>query len=881
MKTNAIKLASGAVILCSILVLLVLPQLVFGEDGNSAASAIEDTACGSLVHYDTAVDTAIVESISDCSDPFSADTINEDVVTYVLGTTTIQANTTFVVPDLPRTYRFSYEQGPVNDFSYSQLYHHQGNDRVQILNEYAENGLSPNFTLQATGTYSFVHYVFEEPNLQMRHSPRWFPDWLWPNTAHAQTASQAVHVTTFEVVVAPPAPIEPAGASNVLFLPGIQGSRLHSAEDVPASEMRSYSSGERLWEPERNDDVRMLAMTSSGESVQDVYVPEIIDTVRFDRIPFISIEKDDVYASFSNFLDGLVAEDTINQWYPYAYDWRYNVSDIVKNGTLKAGGRTESLVATVEALAQTSKTGQVTIVAHSNGGLLTKVLLNELEKQGKDGLVDTIILAAVPQTGTPQALGTVLHGYEQNYAQGFVLHDTVAREIMRNFPSVYSLFPSEQYVVDASSPLITFDSSQQTKKYRDNYGLSVDTLQEYQDFLLGAEAGSDERSVGQPIYVPSTANEALLQTAIQQHRDSLQDWRAPEHVRVIELVGVGRPTPQGIRYEGLLQEECQNPMVTQACLYNTEPRPFLQFSLLGDETVMGRSAGAYRGAKELYYFDLTSLSLDRKENDKSLINHGSFVESDQLQFMVSHFLHSSTTVNNLPDFVSIDLFDFTDSYTVKQIASPVYPATIDNDGRVTGVVLIDGEWVLKEEIPSSQYFHFGEVKYLIVPSNIEHTTTLRGYKDGTYTYRYSELDATGMHQRATIYQASTTAGMVARYVTKDGERSAIAVDWEGDGQVDGTLGWNGKFMATTASSTITEVDTTPVLEKDNSVVELGVEEVIDDGSTQGTRVRPPEPQVKGMATSQASVSSTQYVELMTVLRALQQTLDQIEQQYVS
>lgn len=850
---------------------------------QSASSTASDNACGAIVSYDRLRGTT-TEPIADCDNPFQADVVDGGAMTYTLGTTTVRAGATVTVPDIPYTASMSITGGPTSDFSVTQVYHQDGSDWVQV-GELRPDAANP-VTLHATGTYSVVHNYSPEPVLQVRNTTNWLTRLLRPQTAHAAEAPDpGVYVTTFRVKIAESEPVpEVAGASNVLFLPGIQGSRLHAAEEVSDGLLGDYEVGDRVWEVNQNDDVRLLRMNPDGSSVYDIYVSEIIDTITFARLPFLTVERAGVYKNFNLFLNNLEDQEIINDWYPYAYDWRYNVADVVASGTVKANGRQESLLDTVTALANTSKTGQVTIVAHSNGGLLTKVLLDELAAQGKADLVDTIVLAGVPQTGTPQAIGTVLHGYDQQYAAGLVLRASVARNILVNFPGVYSLLPSEQYVIDAAEPLITFDDSPQSQPYRDYYGEAVDTLQEYRDFLVGAESADGERSAAQSLYVPSTANETLLQSATEQHRRIFTDWQAPDHVRVVELVGVGRPTAQSIRYESVLSEACQQPQVAVACVYNTEPRPFLEFSLLGDETVLGRSAGAYGEEKELYYFDLESISSKRQENKESPINHGNFMESDRLQFMVSHVVQGTSTSRQLPDFVSVDLFDFTDEYTVEQIASPVYPATTDNEGNVTGVVREGGDWVLREEIPGSQYLEFGGVKYLVVPKGIDRTTTLRGYEVGTYTLAVDRLNAAGTERLDTIYQASTTDGMVAEYTHQNGERSNLTVDWQGDGEVDGTLQWEGRFIATTtatSTSGTTEANTPPEEETDNSATIESGDADPSATATQGTRVRTPTPQVKGVATSGESAASRQYQELAVALQALQDVLDDIEKHYVS
>ncbi|MFW6210128.1 MAG: lipase/acyltransferase domain-containing protein [Patescibacteria group bacterium] len=884
--------------------------------------------CGDIVTPQLSGDP-VREPITNCTDPFGVTADPQSQYQAVLDDTPLLNGGSFTIETVPATTLFAESVSNQDAMLLeAALYRHEGDDLLlqpDALDLPFSPGQSRDGTLSltATGTYTLVAKTTvagesgptapgpgsppgPSPNLVPEPTPELEPEadpasttqpvwlrelreFLLPPRAFAQQIfvplTEETYAFTFTIALATPPPpeSEPTGASNVLFLPGIQASRLHSAEAVSTGVLRGYSAGERLWEPEQNDDARMLQMTPSGSSVRNIYAPSIIDTVTFDRVPFVSFDVLDVYANFSDFLDGLVRSDTINRWHPYAYDWRYDVFDIVENGTQRtADGSREDIVAVVEALAASSKTGQVTIVGHSNGGLLAKALILELQAQNKADLIDAVTFVGVPQTGTPQALGTILHGYNQSQGNGFVLRRSVAREVMRNFPGVYSLFPTTAYGGAHDNPLITFDDSAQSRKYREFYGAAVDTEQEYLEFLTGAETADDSRDITEPIHIPSTANEVLLDNAMAQHHEKLEGWSAPDHIRVVELVGIGLPTPSALQYASILEPACQSAptAVSVGCLTNTEPRPFLEFSLLGDETVMGRSAGAYRGAKELYYFDLASISLERKNNNKSAINHGNFMELDALHFLFAQTLLSSSTVTELPEHVSVDLFDFTDEYSVERIASPVYPAAEDPAGNITGVVPAGDGWEVRNEIPGSQYLVFGGVKYLLLPREIDRITTLRGYAEGTYTYTYDILGADGMQRHHTIYQASTTPQMVARYTIRDGERSNLMVDRNGDGEIDGQLNWDGEFIvSSTASTSASSTPETPPLEPpaSGSIGDSG--EGYDDSSTQATRVRRPTPQVAGVATSSWSVQPAHLAELAAALNALHEILIYIEQRY--
>ena len=78
-------------------------------------------------------------------------------------------------------------------------------------------------------------------------------------------------------------------------------------------------------------------------------------------------------------MDDLVVNKKIKAWEPYAYDWRQDVQDIVDNGTKYQNGN-KLLIDTLQSLVDNSRNGKVTIVAHSNGGLIAKSFIKKITR---------------------------------------------------------------------------------------------------------------------------------------------------------------------------------------------------------------------------------------------------------------------------------------------------------------------------------------------------------------------------------------------------------------------------------------------------------------------------------------------------------------------
>ena len=189
--------------------------------------------------------------------------------------------------------------------------------------------------------------------------------------------------------------------SNVLFLPGIEGSRLYEGTAC------DKSAEEKLWDPVADSTIKILRGagdekvkrlfldTDGGSICADIYAKsdDVIDSVKGNNI----------YKLFIDEMNGLKTDGDINDWKAAAYDWRLSLTDLLNNGTERNGKifyteatSTPYIEQSFRALAGSSKTGKVTIIAHSNGGLVAKALLNKLGDETATKLVDKIILVGAP-----------------------------------------------------------------------------------------------------------------------------------------------------------------------------------------------------------------------------------------------------------------------------------------------------------------------------------------------------------------------------------------------------------------------------------------------------------------------------------------------------
>ena len=282
--------------------------------------------------------------------------------------------------------------------------------------------------------------IFNQSSYAVNATHDWWGSADGPNASGANRIDGLATYTPWLTTPIDTSTSTSACCSSVLFLPGLEASWMDRAEQT----LLLGTTTNTLWAPNRNDDVRKLFMNPDGTSKD----PSI-----YSGGPIGSVwGLYSIYGKFMSFLDGLVSKGSIGEWYGYGYDWRKPIADVVTGPERKAT-TTESLVQTVQDMASRSKTGKVTLIAHSNGGLVAKYLVKTLADMGKSDLIDTVISVAVPYLGTPQAITALLYGDTEELAHGLIMKKSVAQELGSNMPSAYSLLPSAKFGQTAFNPI--------------------------------------------------------------------------------------------------------------------------------------------------------------------------------------------------------------------------------------------------------------------------------------------------------------------------------------------------------------------------------------------------------------------------------------------
>ena len=550
--------------------------------------------------------------------------------------------------------------------------------------------------------------------------------------------------------------------SNVAFLPGFEGSRLYSASPSEA----------QLWEPSSNGRVRSLFLDATGKSVNPVYAKDVIDHAN------ILIHGPDIYESFLKDMDALVASGQINAWKPLPYDWRMSPESVVRNGVSLPDGKTSSLVAEIEALAGSSRTGKVSIVAHSNGGLVAKALAAALAAKGEAGLIDQVVLVAVPQLGTPEAVAALLHGEDQEIFHGALLDKPTARQFGQNMLGAYHLLPSAQYFSAVPNPIVTFDPSiESLNRFRTAYGNSVSSLAGLQAFLSGKDGRAAPPAAD--ILSPALLGKGMLDQAADFHRRT-DSASFPDGMRVTQVAGWGLSTLSGIKYEEKnLCVPGPIPAAPSACSSILDHEPVITRG--GDGVVVAQSATALK--VPTYYIDLAAYN-----------SSGSFFATSRTHKDILEAAPARSLVGSLLAGVQPSSSPFVSTSTPKAVLqtvlvsvhSPVSLEAYDARGNHTGAVPNPDPnsdlRIVEQNIPNSSYFEFGEGKYLALDQAALAGVKLAGLDAGTFTLDIEQYAGDQQVRSESFSGIPTTPSMKAELVQGGTALPRLKVDLAGDGR---------------------------------------------------------------------------------------------------
>jgi len=555
----------------------------------------------------------------------------------------------------------------------------------------------------------------------------------------------------------PPPPCTENCFDNVLFLPGIESSRLYRPQVVGAAERR-------IWEPPAvGHDNTQLAMTIGGASVEpDIYTKDTLDSV-------LGV---DVYSSFLSAMHQFAATNSIT-FEAYPYDWRYGADHIASNPTQLAT-TTIMLLGEIKRLAAGSKTGKITIIAHSNGGLVAKEAMLAL---GADApkYVDRLIFVAVPQVGTPQAIAGMLHGYNEALPMNrapLLITDSEVRTLGANMPGAFGLLPTAGYFSSVNTPVVTFSTS--LLDWAARYGGTI-TSQSGLSAYLTDTAGRTQ-PIDSDLNDPYILSSNLLSQSRTMHA-AIDTWTPPDGVQLIQVAGWGVPTTvSGINYKKK----------------GSSIQPSFNTTIDGDGTVVVPSAlwtSTAVGATD-YWLDLATYNRipNRITSGHPLgVDHGFILSISELQQFMSDSIAGASKSLSQYKYLSTTVPSNNGNRLAYILHSPLTLDLYDNLGNHTGISTTTGQ--MEEQIPGTYYTEFGDVKYLFTDATSSLHIIMNGYATSTFTFEEDELQGDALIASSTWQDMPVTP---ATKVTLDTQSdistlAPLRIDKNGDGAVDYTV----------------------------------------------------------------------------------------------
>jgi pimeloyl-ACP methyl ester carboxylesterase len=472
------------------------------------------------------------------------------------------------------------------------------------------------------------------------------------------------------------------------------------------------------------------------------------------------------------------------EWKPIAYDWRMSLHDIVSNGA-QYGNRiyyedatsTPYIEQSLRALASSSPTGKVTIIAHSNGGMIAKELLKRLGDAEASRLVDTLILVGTPQSGAPRALGALLYGDAEGIPAvgrfaNLIISSAHAREFALNSPMAYQLLPSANYMSARNEkyPLVRFGSGTLLAHQRALYGDVIDTDAELQEYLLG-DSGARSAPDASDLTHASVANANLLADATDAH-DSLDAWTPPSGIQVYQIGGYGVDTVSGIdTYEA--PSRSGKDALSYLPLFTQE----------GDGTVPIISSFMMNAIGNVHdiWVDMSRLSTGID------YSHGTMFEVPDIENAIDTILQAPLENTSTTTLYAAPMNDEPSMKSQKRISffvhSPSSLTVTDTAGNQTHV-RSGGTSI--QAIPGSESGTFGEVEFITVPADGSYSVSITDMSPGEVTFDMQDRNGGDVTATSTIAAIPVTASSVVSATIENtiGSTSPLDVDENGDGTVD-------------------------------------------------------------------------------------------------
>ncbi|OOE14063.1 lipase/acyltransferase domain-containing protein [Fictibacillus arsenicus] len=437
----------------------------------------------------------------------------------------------------------------------------------------------------------------------------------------------------------------------ILFVPGIKGSEL-------------FEGNNKRWFPATKQDVELLGINN------DLDANDVLKQVT----PFgLGMFTEQIYQGI---LDEFGEEVVL-----FPYDWRKSLFDHV-----------DRLIEQIELL---SRSESLTIVAHSMGGLLSKLAILKINESENEVNINKFITVGTPWKGSPDSFKALVYGEPgvfENLANFYQFLDTKStRSLARQYPAVYQLLPSEEYFNLLDGKFILPDS---------NTDLTYEDVQRKVQIIYNKE---NEKKDSERVL-------DVWSKYITPLHDEMKK-AIPEKIEHINIVGYSIPTLYKI------------PENSKAGIGLTKKYKNASVFMNGDGVVPLDSAKPYHNAK-IFYAVGEHKNLCSDETIVQFIRK--CIEEASLEGITG--VISETTTGN--PIINNDL----KAGYMARVMCPVETTILDNEGRyIAGVFdpsITEISDIAKEK--SFKYFSIADAKYLYFDKKYEKDLTfeISAYEEG-------------------------------------------------------------------------------------------------------------------------------------------------------
>lgn len=552
-------------------------------------------------------------------------------------------------------------------------------------------------------------------------------------------------------VINPP----PADNTPIIIIPGLAGTRLGNDDGEIWLDLQrlvddavnhggfpgnAYFDALRLNEdgtgPLRPDDEAYTSV-KTGEVLTKI--DETIDIP--DWLPGVPNELDVDVVFYQALIDHFEAQGyRLNEdLFLFPYDWRRDLR--------------ETTIQLDALINRVRDGGQVNIVAHSMGGLVTRQYILDAGRAAKVG---SVAILGTPFLGAPYAFKAIYLG--DDFGINATAHDKGipgsmwlvnegrVRELAQNFPGVYQILPSKRF----------FDV------YENGY------IVEDRDVDGNGAAGGDLKSYeATKTFLNALLNDRLIPKAEAFHSSAFDGFASGTNgVEVCLFVGAGQATRERIRF------------------WETTTFKFFKqqhsawFYSTGDGTVLLHSVDLkdddsdFQGPAHVFY---------------AKADHQGLVTNFDVQQQVSQCFKGN--FNPVNDKISL----FPNAWPVQgewiEVNSPVELHIYDSLGNHLGPSLeeeIDGR-VIEYGIPNAQYNVLGHGKSAFVPAGIDYTVVLIGLDEGTFDLRLRSVAENEIQQTVIYKEVGVLPDSVAHVGLESGSSYRLEMDLDADGTTDYTV----------------------------------------------------------------------------------------------